>query len=327
MGFSAKQIRALKRRPDHRHVRTKEFHGRSLSYLEGWFTLSEANRIFGYDGWSRETVETRCIFARENHGSFLAIYAAKVRLTVVADGNNLIREGHGTAEARGDSLGQVHDIALKAAETDATKRALITFGAPFGLDLYQSAKPENSHRSAAHRTTEVGRSWASHPDDITPIPRPSSYYGRAPDQITEALRNERQQAVRALSRSHTQVPLAPVDDSSTGQKIDKSELLIGEPKRLRDKGHLRFVASKACLVCGRQPSDPHHLRFAQPRALGMKVSDEFTVPLCRTHHRQLHQIGDEKIWWQEHKIKPMDIARELWNESRPKTTPHTSSAS
>ena len=76
-------------------------------------------------------------------------------------------------------------------------------------------------------------------------------------------------------------------------RIDKSVLTIAEPKRLRDKAHLRFVASQPCLICGRQPSDPHHLRFAQPRAIGLKVSDEFAVPLCRGHHRQLHQAGNE----------------------------------
>ena len=88
-------------------------------------------------------------------------------------------------------------------------------------------------------------------------------------------------------------PLAPVVPSVAPAKIDKSQLAIAEPKRLRDKAHLKFVASQPCLVCGRQPSDPHHLRFAQPRAIGLKVSDEFTVPLCRGHHRQLHQAGNE----------------------------------
>ena len=90
-------------------------------------------------------------------------------------------------------------------------------------------------------------------------------------------------------------PLAPVAlDGLVTNRIDKSELAIAEPKRRRDKAHLKFVASQPCLVCGRQPSDPHHLRFAQPRAIGLKVSDEFTVPLCRGHHRQLHQAGNEE---------------------------------
>src|SRR6185503_9890380 len=101
-------------------------------------------------------------------------------------------------------------------------------------------------------------------------------------------------------------------------KIDKSQLTIGEPKRLRDKVHLKFVASKPCLVCGRQPSDPHHLRFAQPRAIGMKVSDEFTVPLCRGHHRALHQVGHEETWWAQQNVLPLPIARELWEQTHPK---------
>ena len=113
--------------------------GRELSYIEGWFAISEANRIFGFDGWSRETVETRCVLARENRGTFLAVYIAKVRITVQAAGVTVIREGHGSGEGRGTSPGEVHDIAVKAAETDASKRALATFGKPFGLELYRQA--------------------------------------------------------------------------------------------------------------------------------------------------------------------------------------------
>jgi hypothetical protein len=87
--------------------------------------------------------------------------------------------------------------------------------------------------------------------------------------------------------------------------------------RLRDKDHRKFVASQPCLVCGRSPADPHHLRFAQPRALGRKVSDEFTVPLCRVHHRELHRHGDEAAWWQKTTIDPLPIARRLWERARP----------
>ena len=68
MGFSAKQVQALRRNLDHRHVRTREANGRELSYIEGWYAISEANRIFGFDGWSRETIESRCVLARENRG-------------------------------------------------------------------------------------------------------------------------------------------------------------------------------------------------------------------------------------------------------------------
>jgi ERF superfamily len=99
--------------------------------------------------------------------------------------------------------------------------------------------------------------------------------------------------------------------------VDKSALTLPEPRRVRDREHLRSVAQKACLVCGRQPSDPHHLRFAQSRAMGQKVSDEFTVPLCRGHHRELHRSGDETEWWISRGIAPAAAARALWLESHP----------
>ena len=102
--------------------------------------------------------------------------------------------------------------------------------------------------------------------------------------------------------------------------IDKSVLALPEPKRLRDKQHLRFVAKQPCLVCGREPSDPHHLRLAQPRGLGQKVSDEFTVPLCRAHHRELHRAGKEAAWWTQMAIEPLATARELWLGTRPLPT-------
>jgi len=124
--------------------------------------------------------------------------------------------------------------------------------------------------------------------------------------------------------AETVPPLAPSPDP-TSSKIDKSQLVIAEPKRLRDKAHLKFVAAQPCLICGRQPSDPHHLRFAQPRAIGLKVSDEFTVPLCRGHHRQLHQAGDEEAWWTQRKISALTIAKDLWAQTRPKSAPATNS--
>jgi hypothetical protein len=90
-----------------------------------------------------------------------------------------------------------------------------------------------------------------------------------------------------------------------------------EPRRIRDRDHVRYVAKQPCLVCGRQPADAHHLRFAQSRALGRKVSDEFTVPLCRGHHRELHRCGDEAAWWQRVGIEPTAAARALWLTTHP----------
>jgi hypothetical protein len=98
--------------------------------------------------------------------------------------------------------------------------------------------------------------------------------------------------------------------------IDKSTLPLSEPRRYRDRAHLKFVAGQPCLVCARSPSDPHHLRFMQPRALGRRVSDEFAVPLCRTHHRALHQRGDEVAWWISVDLEPVDVAQRLWHQTR-----------
>ncbi len=99
--------------------------------------------------------------------------------------------------------------------------------------------------------------------------------------------------------------------------IDKSLLAISEPRRLRDKVHLRFVAKQPCLICERLPCDAHHLRFAQGRGLGLKVSDEFTVPLCRGHHREVHRAGNEARWWENAGIDALVIAHKLWTENHP----------
>ena len=99
--------------------------------------------------------------------------------------------------------------------------------------------------------------------------------------------------------------------------IDKSVLSLPEPRRIRDREHVRSVTRNGCLVCGRTPSDAHHLRFTQKRALGRKVSDEFTVPLCRGHHRELHRCGDEAAWWTRLGLDPIGAARTLWLKSHP----------
>ena len=102
--------------------------------------------------------------------------------------------------------------------------------------------------------------------------------------------------------------------------IDKSVLALSAPRRIRDRDHVRLVAKQPCLVCGRRPADAHHLRFAQSRTLGRKVSDEFTVPLCRGHHREVHRCGDEAAWWKKARIDPTVSARALWLESHSRPT-------
>src|SRR5262249_6619652 len=100
-------------------------------------------------------------------------------------------------------------------------------------------------------------------------------------------------------------------------KIQKRVLAFPEPRRLRDRDHIQHITKQPCLICGRRPSDPHLLRFAQLRALGGKVSAEFTVPLCRTHHREVHRSGDERSWWRKAAVDPLAAARTLWLRSHP----------
>jgi hypothetical protein len=96
---------------------------------------------------------------------------------------------------------------------------------------------------------------------------------------------------------------------------DQAVGVIGKPVRERDRDHLRFVAAQPCLVCGRTPSDAHHIKFAEQRAMGRKVSDRFAVPICRLHHRELHRRGNERVWWQNHEINPLVVAATLWERT------------
>jgi hypothetical protein len=104
-------------------------------------------------------------------------------------------------------------------------------------------------------------------------------------------------------------------DRATG--VNKTVLRLPVVRRIRDREHVKSVAKQPCLVCGRRPADAHHLRFAQPPTLGRKVSDEFTVPLCRGHHREVHRCGDEAAWWDKTDIDAAAAARALWLKSHP----------
>jgi hypothetical protein len=287
--FTEKQINALRRNLDARAVRIRERRGKELHYIEGWYAISEANRVFGFDRWDRETVEVRCVFSRENRGSFHAVYIAKVRITVRGGDAELAREGHGTGEAHGASPGDVHDVALKTAETDATKRALTTFGRRFGLMLYGRGKNEKSD----------GQELSA--GNVATAPAVET-------KVEEHIVKRLSETTGAINDSRS---LSPFREGEP-KKIDKSELTIGAPRRLRNRAHLKYVAAQPCLICGRLPSDAHHLKFAQPRALGLKVSDEFTVPLCRGHHRELHNAGNEAQWWTAKSIDALAVARALW---------------
>jgi ERF superfamily len=133
-----------------------------------------------------------------------------------------------------------------------------------------------------------------------------------------------QSALEASDREVVDEPCEPPSDQSapTNPEREAAKVAVSasvqlvtplrKTVRVRNKSHLIVVAAQPCLVCQRSPCDAHHLKFAQPRSLGRKVSDEFTVPLCREHHNELHRHGNEMAWWANLQIAPLETARELW---------------
>ena len=362
-GFSSAELRKLNAKLDRAHVQSRSVDGRQLDYVEGWFVLSEANAIFGFANWDRETVHFERLFERSRGEMTSCSYFARVRIRVRAGDRLIAREGTGCGSASARNAADAHDLAIKAAETDATKRALATFGNRFGLCLYDKDQTGVSARPGA--TFEIlcpdGQIFAGglSPEgfcgalrkvieSVTDSVELRSWYDRNAHQL-ERLRAlavdlktargehyadvlERLFTARlavaepksepsdaaagtALEATVQVFPLAP-SRIAYGPRIDKAELGIKTARRQRDKAHLRHVATLPCLVCNALPSDAHHLTFAQPRGLALKVSDEFVVPLCALHHNDLHRGHGEELWWKRLGIEPLAIAGRLWAESR-----------
>ena len=356
MAFSEVQEKALKAKLSGKVVRTREQDGMSLSYVEGWHTIAEANRIFGFDGWDRKTVHSECVWEGKTEGLQGCSYVARVRVRVRAGDTVIVREGCGSGHGLGLNLGEAHESAIKEAETDAMKRALVTFGNPFGLALYDrerrgvrgaSSRNENpgapvavrwavfssmgerlsEHTEPIEYCAEVRRQleqfvdagaatafWKRNQDTIAELrkalPRLTTEKGQHYAEILGSLFTKRLQCfVRQKERATTQ---EPAEETNTGTR----EFPIRHPRRLRDADHLRFVAEQPCLICGRRPSQAHHLRYMQARALGRKVSDEWVVPLCAIHHRSVHDRGNELEWWKAKDIDPSKEAKTLWTSSR-----------
>lgn len=247
------------------------------SVHEGWKAIELANKIFGPGGWSREIHEMRCAASRDRAGVCTAAYVARIRLRLRLGDTDIIREAHGCGEGRADTPFEAHDRGLKAAELDATLRAFATLGKAFGLTAFI---PNSPSQATSNRRTPEERS----PDVEA-------------DQDTDSNNNSRRPA-----------PPPSPEPTQNGMALPKQP-------RQRSPAHLAYVRRQPCLVCGRSPVDAHHIKFAQPKAMSRKVSDEFTVPLCRHHHDQLHRDPDEQNWWAVLDIDPLAVAAALWEES------------
>ncbi len=481
-GFTRPQIKKLVKKLDRTHVHTREVSGRKLDYIEGWFAISEANAIFGFAGWDREMAHFERVFESRVGDETSCAYLARVRVTVRTEGSAVIREGTGFGQARARLRGEAHERALKAAETDATKRALATFGNRFGLALYDkdqngvttgvlprarsfegtsaptakptaarcerhagpvgTARPANifvlrdgddeilasalsgegfctgmrqlieayegaedlerlrianvemlqllrierpSLKSSKgdHFADILERLIAKKRSRLTDL-EPSSTGVRSDEKLVSSQRigrparpssrqdqpangvkldpqaspsgvnaqppsgnggGEPASALSAGSEHQTsgepQTPDQPAGNAlsassapganpigsapkqsletrhhpsriAAGVAIDKSLLLIATTRRVRNRAHLLSVASRPCLICEDLPCHAHHLTFAQPKGLSIKVSDEFTVPLCAVHHNALHGHGNERNFWHQQGVDPLIMARRLW---------------
>jgi DNA recombination protein Rad52 len=408
-GFSPAQVRALSAKLDSAHVQTRQDDGRAIAYIEGWFAVAEANAIFGFGGWDREMVHFERLFERSKVGGIACAYLARVRITVRTGGSRVVREGTGFGYALRHQASDAHEQALKSAETDATKRALATFGNRFGLSLYdknhtgligdraappidlvaadgtvvgpslsaeayatglrqliEAAKnaeelaclkfanseglssllkqfPELKNakgRHYAHILEDLFEARSRQLQPIVPVAVPEGATDRdasIADETTASrgadLPSKAPGPIPDGAESTAQAQPTPPDNEKTypidpllmlprpsrislAPAIDKSALLIGQTRRIRNKAHLDLVGSKPCLVCEEAPCHAHHLTFAQPRGLAVKVSDEYTVPLCAFHHNEVHsRPSNERSFWHRHGIDPLPAASSLWQQT------------
>jgi DNA recombination protein Rad52 len=214
--FSPEQITALAAPLDRAKVRQREQGRSQVSYLEGWQVIAEANRIFGFDGWQRETVALRCVnqiertIGRDNRPGWGVTYTARVRISVSTAGQPaLIREGSGAGHGIDVDLGQAHESALKEAETDAMKRALMTFGNPFGLALYDKQQREVTGAAGGLRAASPA---AARPTPLRVVhPEPSAVAAGA--QLRPQAQYEHQAETTTKTEPPTAAP-APVASNS-----------------------------------------------------------------------------------------------------------------
>jgi DNA recombination protein Rad52 len=404
-GFSKEQLKKLTGKLDRSRVQSRQSQGRKIDYIEGWFAIAEANAIFGFSGWDREMVHFERVFQQQRSSGTQCGYVARVRLKVRAGEMIIIREGTGFGQGASLDPAEAYERALKAAETDATKRALATFGNRFGLSLYdreqagvtkiapQPLASSSKTRSLSvteerdkvfvltapdgallaenlsaegfcsglrqlldaasdgqelmqlyqHNLAAMARLRESAPElksargehyaDILErlIARRVSEAQNAKPAVVAApaVDAQKQETSAEVATSEASEPAVQAGNISeqtlagmsspsriaAGPPIDKSQLPLGQERRVRNKAHLALVGAKPCLICEQSPCHAHHITFAQRRGLSLKVSDEYTVPLCPLHHNELHAARGERAWWRKYQIEPLKAAQKLWEES------------
>jgi DNA recombination protein Rad52 len=222
--FSAEQITALSAPLDRAKVRQRRQGRSQVSYLEGWQVIAEANRIFGFDGWQRETIALRCVhqverlIGEEQRPGWGVTYIARVRISVSTSSAGqpaLIREGCGAGHGIDVDLGQAHESALKEAETDAMKRALMTFGNAFGLALYDKQQREVTGASETVERPSSRPASSARPTPLRVVAPPLSR--PQPGQELETATSKNEPPIAEGSAPSTDPGLAPLDSATIHQ--------------------------------------------------------------------------------------------------------------
>jgi len=211
MGFTQQQITYLSADLNRAHVKSRSQAGRSLSYLEGWHVIAEANRIFGFDGWTSETVDLRVTYDGPRNGKHQVSYVARVRVTVFAGDRTIVREGVGAGHGIDNDPGQCHEKAIKESETDARKRALMTFGNPMGLALYD--KEQAAVSDGPVEVSAAAPAPVRAPAPPAPTPAPQSISQRA-TAATQPPRTQPAMSAPAATRTAPAAPQNPIEAQS-----------------------------------------------------------------------------------------------------------------
>ena len=293
MALSDTQVRQLRAKLDGKHVKTRNANGTDLHYVEGWHVIAEANRIFGYDAWDRRTLASHCVWSGPSGAYHGAAYTAKVRVSVRAGDITIVREGSGTGEGKAPTPGQAHELALKGAETDATKRALATFGNPFGLALYDreqlGVRKARSEKASPPIGPWVLRS-ASGAEEAS-FDKPSEFAGALRKAMTEAddiellfaIWEQNVDTVRALNRSlkQEQLPKSGIAPQLVNH-LKQCAIALVKPENRAIGSDIRLSSSKARPLQDRQ--ERSHLRRAEAHPLqgASPLRRQSTLPHLRT---------------------------------------------
>jgi DNA recombination protein Rad52 len=309
-GFTTTQRDMLQAPLNADHVKEREQGGRKLSYVEGWYVIGEANRVFGFEGWTRETTEIKCVaeHARKmgrppnQRDGWGVSYIAKVRVIVRAGVTPVVREGIGSGHGIDADCGLAHESAIKEAETDAMKRALVTFGNPFGLALY-----DKSHANVKRLPKKnAGEIYTRLQDEIRSAPNHAALkaWGEEnkerinimPEDWQEILRSMFAERIVGLRQIPQSKPEAAAQAADETPEHDEDGVIWDDPPET-DAGQSKWAAMSPVQQAGIRCGDPAFWKFATAH-MGKEVGSAveaagYVRAVCNINSRALLSTDEQ----------------------------------